>query len=66
MQYYTFELDKPSQELCSIVTLFCQYKYKYLPTELMHAPDFAQQVIEEVLCDIKDTLVGKVVCRDIL
>ncbi len=49
MQYNTFELIEPSQELCVIITSIGNYKYKYLPMGYKCAPDKSQQVIEEVL-----------------
>ncbi|KAL7461267.1 hypothetical protein ACHAXS_001688 [Conticribra weissflogii] len=30
MQYYRFEPNKPSQELCVVVMLFGKYNYKHL------------------------------------
>jgi hypothetical protein len=54
MQYYTFELDKESQDLCTIVTPFGKYKYLRLLTGLTCSPDIAQAAMENVLSDIKD------------
>ncbi len=54
MQYYMFELDEKSQDLCTFVTQFGKYKYLRLPMGLKCLPDIAQAVMENVLSGIKD------------
>ncbi len=54
MQYYTFELDKESQDLCTITTPSHKYKYLRLLMELKCSLDIAQAVMENVLKDIPD------------
>jgi len=54
MQYYAFELDEESSNLCVIVTPFGKYKYKRLPMGICLSTDIAQEIMETVLQDIKD------------
>jgi hypothetical protein len=54
MQYYTFELDKESQDLCTVITPFGKYKYLRLLMGLKCSPDIAHAVMENVLSDMED------------
>ncbi len=54
MQYYTFKLDNQPKDLCTIATPFGNIKYNRFPMGLKCSPDYAQEVMKNIFCDVED------------
>ena len=52
MQYYTFVLDEPSQNLCTFAAPFGLYHYCRLPMGVSESPDIATKMMHSILDDI--------------
>eukprot|EP00957_Ditylum_brightwellii_P073116 5557234-Ditylum_brightwellii.AAC.1 len=52
MVYYIIEVDKTSNELCTIITLYGKFQYCHMAMGLKVVPDVAQAIINEILHDL--------------
>ena len=54
MQYYTFEMDEESKNLCTFVTPFRLYRYCHLPMGVSELPDISTEIMTQLFANIPD------------
>ena len=52
MQYYTFEMDEESKNLCTFATPFGLYRYCRLPMGVSELPDISMEIMTQLFADI--------------
>jgi hypothetical protein len=57
VQYYTFKLSDEAQKPCVIITPIGLFQYNAATMGIKQSPDFAQEVIEDILHDLDDVKV---------
>ena len=54
MQHCAFELDKESKDLCTIIASYAKFQCCWLPMGICCSLNIAQEIMEDVLREIKD------------
>ena len=54
MQYYTFDMDEESRNLCTITTPFRLYCYCQLHMGVSEAPDISTEIMHNIFSDMDD------------
>ena len=52
MQYYTFDMDEQSRNLCTLTTPFRLYHSCHLPMGVSKVPDIATELVHDIFSDM--------------